>query len=246
MIDLSILKILVALTALILFSFNALAQDLVTPEAHEDLISPLITQIRFDDKAYFPSDIISSTPRISAIITDEGGQVRSIEVWVSSDLVYSGSPGVAFDVDKGVFDYILLPKQKLKPGTYEIYIKAWDDSGNLAEERFSELKVILGLPKLAGPTCYPLTFKPGQREKVVISYNLSIDSHIKLLIYSAAGDLIWSMEVEKGMAGGRQGFNKISWDGRGEFDRVVPNGLYHLRIVSGNRVLGSGKFIVAD
>ena len=246
MINLSILKILVFLTGLSLISFNALAEDLVTLEADEDLISPLITQVRFDDKAYFPSDIISSTPRISAIITDKGGEVRSIEVWVSSDLVYSGSPGVAFDVGKGIFDYQLIQKHKLKPGTYEVYIKVWDDSDNLTTKSFSDLKVILDPPKLTGPMCYPLRFRPGQGENAFVLYDLSIDSHIRVLIYSAAGDMIWLREIERGMVGGRKGLNRISWNGQDEFDKVVPNGLYHLRIVLGNKVLGSGEFIVVD
>jgi len=227
----------------LLFVFALLASGV---SALEDTTPPVIEDAMLDNKLYFPGDIIASRPKVSAKIFDDGTGLASIEVWVDSTLVYYGSPAEALDPDTALFAYRLTKEQKLAPGTYTIYIRAWDFAGNSSWKGFSNLKVIIGLPKVYGPSCYPLTFSPTRGEKGNVVYSLSFDSDLRILIYERGGKLVWSRDVSAGEELGRRGFNRLCWRGRDGSGRIVSNGVYQLRIVAGNRVLGSGSFIIND
>jgi flagellar hook assembly protein FlgD len=235
--NVKLFKLFLFFLAIFFISFNASAKD---------MRPPIIKDVKFDEKTYFPSDIISSTPRITATVTDEEGSVVTIEVWFSSKLVYSSFPGPAYDRGKGVFDYTLSSRQKLDPGKYEARLKVVDDSGNEVVESFQNLKVVVGVPRLIGPACDPLDFSPRRCESASITYDLSFGAPLRVLIYNSSGDLIRSWEIKSGSEGGGRGLNRISWDGTDDTGRIVRNGPYNLRIISGNRVLGTAKFIISD
>jgi|GEM_PF-2565310 len=239
---------------MILFSLPAFAATEEAPEKDkeqeqekEDRTPPTISDVKFDGKVYFPSDIISERAKITALLTDESSGVGSIEVWLSEILVYSASPGPALNVDTGAFELRIGEEKALDPGKYKAVIKIWDRAGNISSGEFRDLNVVPAMVRLTGPSCHPLVFRPGRGESGNITYNLSENADLKIMIYQASsGDRIWAQDVESGKEGGREGLNHLAWDGRTAEGKVASNGIYNLRIVSGNRVLGSGSFIVRD
>jgi hypothetical protein len=239
-------KILIAI--LLMFSSfcgSAIAQG--PGEVVNDLVPPSIDRVMFDGKTFFPGDIISSTPRISAVITDDRDIISTVEVRISGVLAYSGSPGIAYNAVSRSYDYQLADPQKLEPGTYEVEIRVWDESGNRCVKKFSRLNVIAGLPDLKGPSCYPRNFRPGGGADLDITYYLSFDSPATVYIYNgSSGELKWSKYVEAGLEGGRAGLNRISWDGYDSNGSVTTNGYYGLKIVAGNRILGEANFLVVE
>ena len=180
------------------------------------------------------------------MISDESG-IGTIEVIIGGKIVYYGEPGMSFDARSSAFVFSPPGERKLKPGTYALTIEAWDKSGNRSAASFSDLQVVVEAVKLSGLRCYPVPFQPGSGEKVSISYELSNNISLSILIYdNIGGALIWQQEISAGEMGGKKGANFLSWDGSNALGKIAPNDVYHLRIVSGNKVVGSAELMVAD
>lgn len=230
--------------AMLLFSGCPLrAEDGARP----DLEGPRIEETRLDGKAFFPGDIISRTPSVSAMITDTGGQVATIEVLISGERVYVGYPGKAFDASSGAFAFTVPPERELSPGTYDITIRAWDGSGNFTGKKFNQLVVTSGLPQLTGPACSERTMSFTAGRALRITYHLSFDYPVLVLIYNGStGELKWSKQAVACGDGGRAGLNTIVWDGRDSSGKIATDGYYEIKILAGNRVVGEANFMVAD
>lgn len=199
-----------------------------------------ISDVKFDSKTYFPMDIISSTPAIEMVLSLEDGAAGSIEISADSKAIYSGP------VTGGVFSFTFPGGKKISPGVHTICVKVADSAGRVATKSFSDLRVLEEGVKLSGLTCYPQSFSPGAGEKTTVSYILSVDGDLTILIYSGAGDLVWERDIESGAPGGKRGYNVVCWDGRNKSEKIVGNGCYPIKIISGNRVAGSAKVLVMD
>lgn len=240
MINSRVLKIFLVFQLVFAYLTGALSFG-STSEAVKDTKPPLIKFVRFDDKTYFPGDIIAPQVKITTLITDEGTGVSSIEIFTDSSLLYSGGPGPIYDPSTGNLEFTLSSPQRLSPGTYEVFIKATDFASNVTIEVLTDLKVLPEQVTLTGPYFSPIAFEPSLGAKISISFNLSASSPLSILIYSGAGDQVFSVEYK-----GKEGLNVFTWDGRSAYGKVLQNGYYSLKIMSGNRVLGSGKFLIED
>jgi hypothetical protein len=121
---------------------------------------------------------------------------------------------------------------KYEEGKYDIRVKVYDEAGNSNSE---EVRV-----ELKGLINYPNPFRAG-REETIIGYNLSKDSIVYIGIYDFLGNLVRRWEIKGGEEGGRNGENRISWDGRNGEGKVCANGGYVIRLKS-NGIAG-GKYI---
>jgi len=72
---------------------------------------------------------------------------------------------------------------------------------------------------------YPNPFDPN-KEKTCIEYLLTSDEDVKIVIYTLNGELIKEWEFKAGERGGREGINRIYWDGRDRRGYKVANGVY--------------------
>jgi len=239
------LKFFIAPLFIILLAFPAVGQAKVN--GTKDVNPPTISHVRFDDKSYFPGDIIASTVKITATLSDDASGVGSIEVGIGDKILYPGSPMLSYDTASGDLIVMIAEKERLAPGQHTVTIKVWDIAGNRATQAFSDLKVLPGFPKLSALFISPMAFRPGEGQKALISYNLSMDTPLSVLLYSeASGDQISDIQIKGGSFGGREGLNNISWDGTDSNGKYVDKGLYHIKIISGNKVLGSAKVMVED
>jgi flagellar hook assembly protein FlgD len=74
---------------------------------------------------------------------------------------------------------------------------------------------------------YPNPFKAGKQETTII-YDLEEDAKVTISIYDLLGQLVKRIEIPKGtLPEGKQGTNKVSWNGKNERGRVVANGGYY-------------------
>jgi hypothetical protein len=230
---------------------SAFETSFATGAAPPDFVLPVISDFKIDGREVFNGDIISSTPRITARISDEGdpAKIASIEVLADSIQIYSGSPGSAFNTSTGTFEYLVPAAQPIPKGTYTLLLRAYDlpPTSNSTEESRSGIRVFLRDVGVKGPVLnLPNPFSPLSGQGTYISYNLKSDTDISVYVYDITSHLVWRGNFSAGSEGGRAGYNEVYWSGRSEFGNVVPNGMYIVRVAKGSDTLATSKITVID
>lgn len=98
-------------------------------------------------------------------------------------------------------------------------------------------------PHLANVQFGPNPFNPG-KGPIMLMYDLAANADIDIYFYDMSGTLICRKSYPYGGSGGRQGINRVYWDGNSAFGETVANGVYLFRIVSDGKVIEKGKIIV--
>ncbi len=97
---------------------------------------------------------------------------------------------------------------------------------------------------------YPSVFKPatgvGDERTLRIAYDLTAHASVTLYLYDVGGKIIWTYKAAAGAEGGRAGYNEVDWNGITDLGGYIGNGIYVLKIVSGDKVLGTGKIVVYE
>jgi len=96
---------------------------------------------------------------------------------------------------------------------------------------------------LSEPENGPNPFNP-LTDSTMIKYELSANAGVQIYIFSVSGTMIRRMVYTPGLDGGKQGINRVYWDGKDNYGNIVSNGIYLYRIADGTRVLAKGKIIV--
>jgi len=214
-----------------------------------DLIPPIISLFRVDGREIIDGDIISSTPVISALISDEGDPtgIASIEFFADIIPLYYGLPGDSFDTLTGTFEYTISSSQELAKGTYTIILKAYDLSMNSTEEVRLNILVFDEIGIVGPIRNYPNPFSPLRTDAgTTIAYDLKSDFTVILRIYDIAANVIWSRKFPAGMEGGHVGYNEVYWNGKTDFNEIPSNGIYVIQLIGGGRVLGTATMTVLD
>lgn len=93
----------------------------------------------------------------------------------------------------------------------------------------------------------PTMIKPQQGETTTIAYNLTTFADVRIILISKYGRVHWNYFAPSGSEGGKAGYNEVAFDGRSILlGETVPNGIYMIKLVSQNRVIGTGHIIVID
>ena len=194
-------------------------------------------------------DIINPMPEITATLTDNTTvDVSSVKLYIDNIT----AEGAAITVIDAPRSYTLRYKvpSPLEPETirrHTIFLSVKDVLGNLSFWEAGDLRVISGPAKIMGePLSYPEVFKPLSGNPVTIAYNLTADVDTTIFIYDISGNIVLTRKFRAGQAGGRAGYNGISWNGKTDFGQIVGNGIYIYKITSGKKVLGAGKLVVYD
>ncbi|MFA5927848.1 MAG: T9SS type A sorting domain-containing protein [Candidatus Margulisiibacteriota bacterium] len=88
---------------------------------------------------------------------------------------------------------------------------------------------------------YPNPFSPKTGQTTTIVFPLAGIANYDLKLFSMTGDLVWTNS-----GSGVAGANTVVWNGNNAYGNVVPNGVYLLRVLSGGKVVASGKVSVLD
>ena len=101
-----------------------------------------------------------------------------------------------------------------------------------------------GVTIIGSPLNGPNPFSP-LHGATTIYYKLSTNADITLFIFDISGNLVLKRKFAAGIEeGGKQGDNKVKWNGFTDFGEIASNGVYVYKIVAGNNVIGKGKIIV--
>jgi parallel beta-helix repeat protein len=208
---------------------------------------PIISNVHFDGRPYWRGEIISSTPVITATITDEEGasiEASSIRARIGN---YDIAGQASFDESTDTMTLNLRRTVVLGPNTYNVTIEASDIYGNPGSWTGYDLKVMAGRVEVVGsPLSYPSPFRPSGGTPATFAYSINIESDIEFYMYDVSGRVILTKKFRRGEAGGRAGYNSFEWMGRTDFGNTVSNGIYVYKIVSDKRVVGTGKFVVHE
>lgn len=232
------------------------------PIPSDDIYPPRITKVKFNDRSYYSGggwDIIFHTPRISAYITD----------YASTEPYYVTPEGVDRNLVKIRFgDYLFdVPSSALTTITPTIEFMDYEIPGRLGSANYictieasdmawpwynrgawsGKVKVMGERVQVVGSAiAYPSPFRPLRGDIATISYTLSTNASVTILMYDISGQAILTRKFSSGFPGGKAGYNQFNWNGKADYGKVVGNGIYVFKIVSGGRAIGTGKVVVMD
>jgi len=211
--------------------------------AYEKVISgsPETGAIYINGVIALPNDIISPLANIQIRLTSLMG-IISVEAYV-----YPGPQEYIPDrISGNALDGTWSTQITIPEGSHQIQIIARDISG-ATNEASVVVRVMSGAVQVIGaPLNYPNPFKPLSGVPTNIQYTLSTDANVTLVIYDIAGHEIKRVVSGSGQQGGKAGVNNVSWNGRTLFGDVSGNGMYIYKIISGGKVIGTGKLVVLD
>jgi hypothetical protein len=220
-----------------------------------------ISTVKFNNRRYIQGDVIPAKPIITAVIT---GDVDTN----ANNRVVAFDYGTATELRLPVSDVTVASAPGLPPGAvlltatctqsisaspvnaHKITIILQNTLGNQTTWS-GDVTVMSGTVQVVGQVYnYPNPFKPMSRDpssnSTRIAYSLNVDAPVSVMIYDITGQEMYRTSYNRGEEGGRAGVNQITWDGRSIFNQPVGNGMYVYKIISGNRVIGSGKLVVLD
>ncbi|MFH1709705.1 MAG: T9SS type A sorting domain-containing protein, partial [bacterium] len=215
----------------------------ISPEASP----PVIGRIKMNGIHFTSGNIVSANAEIQLSLTDSQG-VATIELYVDGVLTPT-----AFTLDPSgtTFEGTWRGKLAIEDvGTHTLTFRVIDGIGNVSPSTDSyttTIRVMGGAVQVVGRVMnYPNPFRPASGGTTNIQYTLSTDATITLIIYDITGHEVKRMKFSSGSSGGRGGINQITWSGETLGGDIAGDGMYLYKIISGDKVLGSGKLVIFD
>jgi hypothetical protein len=220
---------------------------------------PSITNLRFNGRPYYYGNVVSSRPILTAVVTAAGIELIeesycSVEVDyipIETSFTYAQIPGyIGNPLDRLMTINFITPLPAQPVGSHPVRVKVQSLGGALATWE-GNVVVMSGAVQMVGPAYNyrnpfkPLSGDPGWNTTNIM-YNLNVEATITIIIYDLTGQEVYRNTFGAGTEGGRAGINQVAWNGRSIFGDVVGNGMYLYKIISGNKVIGSGKLVVLD
>ena len=180
-------------------------------------------------------DFVPSRPTITATLTDNlsGIDEATILIRLNGDEV-ANPP--SFDPETGKMTWTA--QDPLPDGTYEVTIDVKDKAGNAAQQARTSF-VILSELTIEDVLNYPNPCSSG----TTFTYSLSREAHVRIEIYTLAGELIKVIDP----ASGRVGYNEQYWDGTDDQGYPLDNGVYIYLIIAeadGKVVRAIGRLVI--
>ena len=199
------------------------------------LAAPTI-DIYFDGAGAIVGDPISNTPAIALQITSTSA------LTLGRLALHNISENLTF-INSGTTYYATYEVTTALPtGIYIITVEAFDSAGDATTKEVTPLYVqdTSAVTVQGFPLNHPNPFDPGVGS-TTIAYTLSKGANITLSIFDLSANLIKKTSYMAGLAGGRAGYNEVTWDGKSNAGSFVGNGLYIYLIVADGVVPQNGK-----
>lgn len=232
--------------------------NIISESTIHETMGPRIFGIRFDGIPLVENDVIRSVPHITAYITDEtvgtepASAVNKDSLILSFEafyVIYGGEIDTfTYEAAEGAYRLSHRLKSPLGDGNYLFTISASDELGNIGSSVPKHVRVMTGDIEMIGPTLvHPAPFRPlTDGGSARISYVLSKDADITIYAYDVGGRAIFTKKFDERSNGGRAGYNEVLWSGKTDFGGYAANGIYVYKIVSGKKLVGTGKIVVYD
>ena len=93
--------------------------------------------------------------------------------------------------------------------------------------------------------CYPNPFDPTS-QTTKIAYRLDQAEWTQIVIFDAAGRIVWRRTFTPGSPGGESGLNEVEWTGVTDYGETARNGLYIYKVIDAltKKPFFSGKVVV--
>ncbi|MFA5103575.1 MAG: CIA30 family protein [Candidatus Margulisiibacteriota bacterium] len=204
------------------------------PAPSSDTTLPVISEVAFDGKRVLEKDFVGRTPVITALLTDNISiDPSSINVQIVDSYDINTVPSVVFDALTGRMTLAI--SSPLPYGEKILSISVKDTSGNEAQYGIT-IKIGNGED---GPVFnYPNPFDPGN-ESTKIGFNLRDNAQVVVYLFDITGRI-----VVKRPFNATVGYNEFEWNGVDDYGTIASNGVYLLRLVSENRLIGKTKIWV--
>ncbi len=198
---------------------------------------------------------IRKLPIIKSVISDPLGISRETIVLSIDGMITSPTIDPLSTSEGQIVSYSATYKvtTPLDKGPHIISCSAKDRFGKEGTSALSPIHVVGDISVTSTPKNYPNPFKPKNNETTKITYNLSDDSNITIMIFDMTGNIIKKImafageETPSGIGlGGRQGYNEVEWDGTSLFSSKIGNGVYPFFITYSGKIIGSGQVAVYD
>ena len=186
-------------------------------------------QINVADQNFADGNVVSSEPKINALISDNNGVdllSHKLDILMKMDVgdfepVDQEDYIVHFDPSSNDVVVNYAPK-KLEPGNYEVKFFAYDFNGNLGMRSIKF--VVKGEFEIEKNSLmnYP---NPFERETDITFQLSSVADSAIVKIYTVSGRLIRTLEKQNVV-----NFVMIHWDGRDEDGKEVANGVYYYKL----------------
>jgi hypothetical protein len=137
---------------------------------------------------------------------------------------------------------------ELPEGLNIIKINAYGIYGEPAAPQYisSQMSVNSVLSVTGKPKNIPNPFRPRHGQPTTIVYTLTTNTDIKLMIYDITGRPVWQRSYAAGTNGGATNENRVTWDGRTDFNEYAGNGAYIYILTDGKKILAKGQMAVID
>jgi len=224
---------------------------------------PLIDRITFDGRKYFAvsgygpayeRDTVTASPKIGFRISSAAGiSTESITLTIDEPfgaIYYIPSSYFAFSAGSTTEGFVTDFPINLLPANHILRIRAKNNDGIEGISQDIKVRVYNGRVQLVPGTeilTLPSPFKPSTgTEPLTISYVLTTNANISVFIYNASGQVILRKNFRSASQGGKAGYNNFQWNGITDFGKRPGNGIYVIKITSGNRSIGTGKLVVFE
>lgn len=207
---------------------------------------PYVNNLKFDGRTIHSGDYVSSDAVITALVTDTAVSINtaacSIEIDGISTFFSNLSGSSSYIPSTGVLTY--KNPTPFSNGLHSLKIVAVNNAAVVTTLSLN-FRVESGEIKISGPVLnYPNPFAPNGNNQTIIAYNLNVDAKVTLYLVNSIGQIILKREFAAGADGGHAGYNTFNWDGRSDFNELVGNDIYLIRLVSDGKVIGKGKLAV--
>jgi hypothetical protein len=232
-------------------------------------VAPTIQNVIIGNSAYRMGMVTGSRPRITATITydaDAGIDLDYTYVSIDEDnpdpakRIYFAASEVTYEAPgpgMPLYSYKLSalsasPMQGLPAGgSHTLKIRVRDAAKSHGSVWTGYVGVMSGGVQMIGSAYnYPNPFRPlstdPNQNTTRISYNLSVDAAVTLIIYDITGHEVYRKTSRAGSDGGQAGLNSVPFNGQSMFGEALGNGMYLYKLISGSSVIGSGKLVVLD
>ncbi|NQU17682.1 MAG: hypothetical protein HQ564_06400 [Candidatus Saganbacteria bacterium] len=186
-----------------------------------------------------------SSQTITWNASSESSDITSIDLSYSTD---GGSNYTAITTglsNSGSYSWTL---PKADSTQARVKVVANSPSSTSSDESDSDFTISSKNVRLLGAVMtYPIKIRPMQGETTKIAYHLSTQADIKILLISKYGRVHTAYSAAAGAEGGQAGYNEISVNGNSFITNgYLPNGVYMIKLISQNKVIGSGHLVILD
>lgn len=214
--------------------------------------APSIEVVYINGRRFLSGEIISSRIDSMVVRVTDSDVLDTVELEIDAILPV---PLTRDAVTASGEMWSLISPFSIPPGLMDVYshiFRFYARDITHSENTLYMTAVIMGgeVQVVDRPLNYPNPFRPlspdpGMRN-TTIHYTLSKDAAVSVIIYDITGHEVKRIYSPSRAEGGRAGINTVAWDGKSLFGKVSGNGMYVFKIISRNKVIGSGKIVILD